>query len=140
MPAYNEARHIESNLRETVETLAGAGYDFEIIVVDDGSTDRTYLEAAKLLPTHAARVRVVHYEENRGKGNALMCGSWFARGDIVVFLDADMDLHPVQLPVLLETMQISGADIVIGSKRHKLSRVDYPFERRIYSMIYYSLI
>lgn len=140
MPAYNEARHIVKNLVEAVDTLSGFEYDYEIIVVDDGSPDQTYLEAAKLLSTHPELVRVVHYDENRGKGNALICGTSFARGDTIVFLDADMDLHPSQLPVLFGIMDSSGADVVIGSKRHPASVVNYPLKRRIYSSVYYTFI
>jgi glycosyltransferase involved in cell wall biosynthesis len=140
MPAYNEARHIVRNLLETVDTLQGAGHDFEIIVVDDGSPDKTYLEAAKILSSHPEVVRVVHYQVNQGKGNALMCGSWFARGEVVVFLDADMDLHPSQLAGFFEILKREKADVVIGSKRHRLSQVDYPFSRRCISFVYYSLI
>ena len=111
-----------------------------MIVVDDGSPDETYHEAAKLLSSQAGRVRIVQYDENQGKGNALMCGAWFARGDYVVFLDADMDLHPAQLPIFFEIMERTGADVVIGSKRHPLSKVNYPWIRRIYSAIYYAII
>jgi glycosyltransferase involved in cell wall biosynthesis len=140
MPAYNEARHIARNLLETVDTLQAAGHDFEVIVVDDGSPDKTYIEAAKLLSSHPEVVRVVHYQVNQGKGNALMCGSWFARGEIVVFLDADMDLHPSQLEGFFAVLDREKADVVIGSKRHRLSQVDYPFSRRCISFVYYSLI
>lgn len=140
MPAYNEARHIVQNLLEVVETLAGFNYDFEVIVVDDGSPDKTYLEAAKLLSTHPERVRVVHYDENRGKGNALICGTSFAKGDYVVFLDADMDLHPSQLPVLFQIMDEQCADVVIGSKLHRASVVNYPRHRRAASWVYYGVI
>lgn len=140
MPAYNEARHIVGNLLQVVETLAGFDYDFEVILVDDGSPDKTYLEAAKLLPTHPERIRVVHYDENRGKGNALICGTSFAKGDYVVFLDADMDLHPSQLPGLFGIMDAQNADVVIGSKRHPLSKVNYPAHRHLASWCYYSVI
>ncbi|HTV74558.1 MAG TPA: glycosyltransferase [Candidatus Acidoferrales bacterium] len=140
MPAYNEARHIVRNLLETVDTLQASGHDFEVIVVDDGSPDKTYLEAAKLLSSHPEVVRVVHYQVNQGKGNALMCGSWFARGEIVVFLDADMDLHPSQLAGFFDLLEREKVDAVIGSKRHRLSKVDYPFSRRCISFVYYSLI
>ena len=140
MPAYNEARHIVHNLLEVVDTLAAFDYDFEVIVVDDGSPDKTYLEAAKLLSTHPERVRVVHYDENRGKGNALICGTTFARGDYVVFLDADMDLHPSQLPTLFGIMDAQNADVVIGSKRHPNSVVNYPWHRQVMSSCYYGLV
>ncbi|MDQ6826652.1 MAG: glycosyltransferase [Candidatus Eremiobacteraeota bacterium] len=140
MPAYNEAKHIVSNLIETVQTLHDCKYNFEVILVDDGSPDKTYLEAAKLLSSHPDRVRVVHYDENRGKGNALSCGTHFAAGKYVVFLDADMDLHPVQLPVLLEMMVSTNADIVIGSKRHPASKVNYPKFRILLSAVYYFFV
>ncbi len=140
VPAYNESGAIFRNLTETVETLTELGYRFEVILVDDGSVDETFLHAAQLLETHRGRVRVVRYDVNQGKGNALMCGTAYATGDYVVFLDADMDLHPRQLPRFFEIMESSQADVVIGSKRHPESNVDYPFVRRIYSAVYYLMI
>lgn len=140
MPAFNEASHIVSNVIETARTLDDFAYDYEIVVVDDGSPDNTYLHAAQLLTSRSERVRIVRYSQNCGKGNALMCGTLYARGDYVLFLDADMDLHPVQLPTFFGIMEASGADVVIGSKRHPLSRVDYPRLRRFYSWAYYNLI
>lgn len=137
MPAYNEAEHIEKNLLETIKTFSRHEYDFEILVVDDGSPDQTYLQAAKLLSVHPQRVRVVHYNENMGKGNALMCGHRFAKGEYVAFLDADMDLHPGQLIGFFDIMRTTGADVVIGSKWHPESRVNYPLKRRLYSKAYY---
>ncbi|MFN2450439.1 MAG: glycosyltransferase [Candidatus Baltobacteraceae bacterium] len=140
MPAYNEAHLIIANLMETAETLSSFEYDYEIIVVDDGSPDKTYLHAARLLTSHPERVRVVRYDKNAGKGNALMCGAQFARGDYVVFLDADMDLHPSQLPTFFGIMEAQACDVVIGSKRHVLSNVNYPWQRRLYSCVYYGLV
>lgn len=140
MPAYNESLSIFHNLQETVETLYALGYDFEIIVVDDGSSDSTAIQAARLISGHPEVVRVVRYDKNHGKGNALICGASYATGDFIVFLDADMDLHPRQLPVLLEMLNSQGADVVIGSKRHPLSNVAYPAVRRLYSAVYYFLI
>lgn len=140
VPAYNESQTIFNNIKETVETLAAFDYDFEIIVVDDGSNDETYLHAARLLDDHGGRVRVVRYDVNQGKGNALMCGAAYATGEYVVFLDADMDLHPRQLPTFFGIMSATGADVVIGAKRHPLSKVNYPFIRKIYSAVYYVMI
>ena len=140
MPAYNEGAHIFDTLREVVRTFRRAGADFEVILVDDGSPDGTYREALRFVSPEPGRVRVVTYDENLGKGNALMCGTWFARGDYIVFLDADLDLHPEQLPTLFAIMERSGADAVIGSKMHRDSEVDYPTLRRVYSFVYYSLV
>jgi glycosyltransferase involved in cell wall biosynthesis len=140
MPAYNEAESIVANLRETIETLEGMGWDFEVILVDDGSPDQTYRQATQLLAPHGHLFRIVHYEKNEGKGNALTCGSWYAKGEFIVFLDADMDLHPRQLTTFFSIMESENADVVIGSKRHPLSHVNYPSNRRLYSNVYYSMI
>jgi glycosyltransferase involved in cell wall biosynthesis len=140
MPAYNESVHILRNLRETIATLSDLGYDYEIVLVDDGSSDATHLEAGKIHAESVDRVRVIRYERNAGKGNAVMCGASFATGAYIVILDADMDLHPAQLPVLFGVMKGSGADVVIGSKRHPLSKINYPLKRKLYSAIYFGLI
>lgn len=140
MPAFNESEHILRNLQEVVDTLSRFEYDFEVILVDDGSPDNTYLHAARILLEHPELVRIVRYDKNQGKGNALMCGASYARGEFVAFLDADMDLHPKQLPLFVSMLQANEVDAVIGSKWHKLSNVEYPFIRRIYSLSYYAVV
>ncbi len=140
MPAYNEAQFIEQNIVETVQTCESFGYDFEVVVVDDGSPDDTHARAAKAHLRHPERVRVVRYDRNLGKGSALSCGVSYATGKYIVFLDADMDLHPEQLPVFFEIMDLDAADAVIGSKWHPASHVQYPRLRRVYSIAYYMLV
>lgn len=140
MPAFNESEHIVKNLREAVATFDAFACDYEVIVVDDGSPDSTHIHASRILLDHPDRVRIVRYDVNQGKGNALIAGFVHSRGDYVVFLDADMDLHPSQLPTFFTRLDASGADAVIGSKRHPESKVDYPFIRTIYSTCYYAMI
>lgn len=140
MPAFNESENILRNLIEVVQTLARFEYDFEVIVVDDGSPDNTHIQAARVLTQHPELVRIVRYDKNLGKGNALICGTCYATGAYIVFLDADMDLHPSQLPVFFEIMDVTGADVVIGSKRHPASRVNYPLVRQLYSNVYYGIV
>lgn len=140
MPAYNEASHIVNNLLETIDTLASFCPSFEIVVVDDGSPDHTYLQAVEALAELGDNIRVVRYERNAGKGNALVCGFSHTKGELVAFLDADMDLHPGQIRGMIETMESRGADVVIGSKWHKDSQIDYPFVRRLWSIGYYLIV
>ncbi|HET6275278.1 MAG TPA: glycosyltransferase [Candidatus Cybelea sp.] len=140
MPAYNEANSIAENVCETAETMRGLGIDFEIVVIDDGSLDGTHTAASAALRTFPDCVRVVRCNRNEGKGNALICGASYSKGEYVAFLDADMDLHPEQLEGFLAIMDSRRADVVIGSKFHPESNVEYPPLRRVYSLFYYVLV
>ncbi len=140
MPAYNEANSIADNVCETVETMRALGIDFEIVVIDDGSMDGTDAAASSALRAWPDHVRVVRCERNEGKGNALICGASYSKGAHVAFLDADMDLHPEQLASFFAIMNARNADVVIGSKFHPESKVDYPLPRRVYSFFYYMLV
>ncbi len=140
MPAFNESELIAANLREVVATFERFNANFEVILVDDGSRDNTHLHALRVLVDHPEKVRILRYEVNQGKGNALMAGAANARGEFVVFLDSDMDIHPEQLPRYFEIMQNKKADAVIGSKRHPESRVRYPLIRQLYSTGYYAIV
>jgi len=136
MPAYNEANAIYKSVLQTIEELSNFCSCFEIVVVNDGSTDDTYEEIKKVSSVDK-RVIPINISENVGKGNALKFGTKVSRGDLVAFLDADMDLHPAQLESFMAKMENENADVVIGSKIHKDSEVDYPLQRRIISRIYY---
>jgi dolichol-phosphate mannosyltransferase len=139
MPAFNEGKRIRSNLEETIETFRSLGYPFELIVVNDGSTDDTESEVQKTELEHP-EVTLVTYLRNGGKGNALKEGWKYAKGDLITFVDADLELHPRQLKKFLTAMEVQNVDIVIGSKRHPESIVSYPLKRRILSKFYNLLI
>lgn len=139
MPAYNEEELILRSIQETCAFLDNVGCDYEIIVVDDGSQDATHQNATRADPA-ARRVKVLHYDLNMGKGYALKHGFQCATGDLVAFLDADLDLHPRQLESLYHVMRQSQADVVIGSKQHPLSEVDYPWHRRLISRVFFLLV
>ena len=105
IPAFNEATRIGSVL----DAIRAAGLVQEIIVVDDGSADDTAAVAA------AAGVRVVRLPENHGKGTALRAGAVAAAGDILLFLDADLQgLTPAQVDSLAAPVCSGAADMVIG--------------------------
>ena len=138
MPAYNEDRHIVDNVKRVCDVVRPAGA-FEIIVIDDGSTDRTLQELEKarsIIP----ELKLVSLGKNVGKGHALKMGFTAAIGDYVFFLDSDLDLPPEQMKVLWETMERENSDVVIGSKRHPQSVNDYPVQRRIMSATYFFLV
>ena len=138
LPAYNLGGVIRANLRCCTDYLQG-NLPFELVPVDDGSGDDTAAElrrAAAELPC----VRPVFLARNEGKGAALRAGADAARGSHILLLDADLDLSPALLPRFFATMRQTGADIVIGSKMHPESEIDYPLRRRIASRVYYGLV
>ena len=139
IPAYNEGLMIRENLSEVIRTFDDFGCDYEIIVIDDGSSDNTLAEVSKIAGEHP-QVKVKRNYENFGKGRALKKAFRFVTGDYVVFLDADLDLHPAQVQTLYDILKLDEADVVIGSKFHPNSVVKYPFSRRIISLFYYCLI
>lgn len=138
MPAYNEGSRIKASVLRTHHELTLLTDQFQIVVVDDGSKDDTsaiVAELARELP----RVTLVTLEKNVGKGEALRHGFKHTTGKLIFFLDADMDIPPEQIGVLLQTMKDAGADVVIGSKLHPKSRVEYPLHRWIVSIIYFTI-
>ncbi len=139
MPAYNEEANIYDNIGKVVEAVKRFEQNFEIIVVNDGSTDRT---KSKIL--QAARtweeVTLVSYKKNRGKGNAIREGVKAATGTYIAFLDSDLDLPPEQLEVYLGCLQRNEADVVIGSKMHKDSEINYPAIRKMMSFGYFCML
>ncbi|MCR5200613.1 MAG: glycosyltransferase family 2 protein [Saccharofermentans sp.] len=136
VPAYNEGAAIKQNLLEIKKALKPYVDSFEILAVDDGSTDNTkeqILEAASTDP----EIVYAGYEKNRGKGGAIKHGVSEARGDVIGFIDADLDISPDHLVRYLEHMEQTGCDVVIGSKMHKESKLDYPPLRKFVSLGYY---
>lgn len=140
IPAYNESDNILNTIRETIKVFEKVGNSYEIVVVDDGSEDDTYKEAKKASDGNNCIKVIRCSERNRGKGFAIKSGFKHISGDLVVFMDADLDLHPEQIKILFKHLKEKKADVVIGSKRHPDSIVAYPWYRKIMSDIYYFLI
>ena len=140
MPCHNEGKEIYRNLHETLKTmeeLKRFNLDYEIILVDDGSTDNT-LKEAKLVKSK--KIKVVSYKPNKGKGYALKYGFQYAKGDLVTFVDSDLEIHPKQLLRFVSYIYEQNADIVIGSKSHPDSKVSYPLKRKILSGLYHLFV
>jgi len=142
MPVYNLASQIFDNLARTAELFDSHGLRAELVPVDDGSTDATgaELKRAAALKYGNVVVRPVICERNGGKGAALRAGFEASTGEYVMLLDGDLDINPRQTPWFFDAMAANGADIVIGSKRHPRSVVQYPWHRRVVSWAYFTLV
>ncbi|MBN2654022.1 MAG: glycosyltransferase family 2 protein [Nitrospirae bacterium] len=135
MPAYNEGDVIFENLLKVDSVISKVMSDFEIIIVDDGSTDDTLKQAERAVQ-ESGRIKIVHTDINYGKGNAFRSGVENSIGEYTALLDADLDLPPDQLLPMLNRLKEKRADIIIGSKYHEESRIKYPFTRKLMSRCY----
>lgn len=133
VPAYNPKHDIVKDIQCIESVLKKIRHDYEIILVFDGTNvcESVYAKTKKELAS--SKVRVIGYENNRGKGYAVRFGMARAKGDIIGFLDAGMDIDPNGISMLLEHMQWYSADILIGSKYHPASQVEVSFQRKLLS-------
>lgn len=133
VPSYKQERTIQKNLTTIITTLSKIGISYEIIVVVDGRVDKTFKNAMKVKNKN---LHIYQYEVNQGKGHAVKYGMLKAKGDIVGFLDAGNEIDPISISMLLNHMDWYDADIIVGSKLHPVSQVEYPFARVILSWGY----
>ena len=111
VPAYNEASTIEA----LVEKVLGLDIDLEVVIVNDGSTDGTLAIAEQLAAD--ARVKVVSYDKNRGKGAAIREGIGHLAGEFVIIQDADLEYDPNDYAAILREFKDPGVSVVYGSRR-----------------------
>lgn len=118
VPVHNEAGRLARSMKKLEGELAAILADFEIIISEDGSTDGTREMAESL---SSSRIRVLHRDSRQGKGAAIRTAAAHARGDIVMFMDADLASHPSHVRELVRHLE-EGAAIVVGSRYHPQSK------------------
>lgn len=138
VPAYKQEKTIIKDIKALEKALSAFPFKHEIIVVVDGFVDKTY-DVLKDLRPKIQGLRVIGYKDNKGKGFAIKLGVEKAKGDIIGFIDAGMDLDPSEISIMLDIMDWNNADIVLGSKLHPESKVNYPLTRKILSWGYRTL-
>jgi len=121
VPAKDEAENLPEFVRLCAEHLSTSHFSFEVVIVNDGSRDRT----AEVLTDLARRypfLRVVTHRRQRGIADALTSAGDAARGDIFVFYPADLQYHPQDIPTLVEPILADEADIVTGTKQGRYEK------------------
>lgn len=138
LPAYNEASRIQNCVRKVERAVSSLSSSYEIIIAEDGSTDGTSDIVIQLSKTNH-NLSLLHSPARLGKGKAIKNALRSARGDIIVFMDADL---PANLKYLQCIVQIAKEQrgLAIGSRHVKSSRVQRPFTRTLSSLLYNLLV
>jgi len=139
MPVFDGSSYISRSIHAVSELLKYYSFPYEIVIVDDGSRDGTRFKALEIASRYD-NVRVVGYDRNLGKGAAFLYGYRYSRGDVMVLFDADLDIPPQQIPLLLAVMEGAQADVVITNKWHPFSRTVASNLRRFLSKSYNALV
>lgn len=136
IPIKNEAPCLAELYRELTDTLTAWGRSYEILVVDDGSTDESFRILGDL-QARDARLRVVRFRRNFGQTAAFAAGFAYARGRLIVTSDGDLQNDPRDIPAMVDALERGGYDIVCGWRKE---RKDPFVSRRLPSMIANGLI
>ena len=130
IPLYNEEENVEQLYTQLKAALEGVGREYEIIIVDDGSTDGSF-DILKRLHEGDERLKVIRFRRNFGQTAAFAAGFDRSQGEVVITMDADLQNDPADIPLLLEKIE-EGYDVVSGWRLH---RQDPFLTRRLPSMI-----
>jgi glycosyltransferase involved in cell wall biosynthesis len=136
IPVLNESPNIEDLYNELTTTLVAGGRSYEIIIIDDGSTDDTFAKLAAL-QARDPHLRVIRFRRNFGQTAAFAAGFAFARGRLVVTADGDRQNDPADIQQMADKLEREGLDIVCGWRR---DRKDKMVTRRVPSVIANKLI
>ena len=133
VPAYKQEKTIIKDIKALQKTLSFLPFKHEILVVVDGFVDKTFEKAKSF---KSSNIKVLGYKDNRGKGFAIKLGVDEAKGNVIGFIDAGMDIDPSEISLMLDLMEWNNADMILGSKLHPESQVNYPIFRKILSWGY----
>ncbi len=133
VPLLNEAESIPELFSWIKRVMTSEGYSYEVLFVDDGSTDDSWKVIEGLKEQNPDIVKGIRFRRNYGKSPALYCGFKAAQGDIVVTMDADLQDSPEEVPEMIRMIREEGYDLVSGWKK---KRFDGKFSKNIPSKIY----
>lgn len=136
IPMFNEEENIDHAVDAAVEALTKYTDDYEIVIVDDASSDSSPMLVARRVAENP-RIRMIRHQKNRKLGGALKSGFAAATKDLVLYMDADLPFDPDVLGRAMRAMQVTGADVIAG---YRLDRTIEGPKRTVYSYVYNALI
>lgn len=122
VPCYNEAEHISGSLLKVIDVLIKLEEEFEIIIIDDSSKDNTveiieaFIKKQKNNP-----IKFIKHEKNIGRGGTVNKGIKLAKGEIVGFIDIDLEVSPKYIPQFIDAIRNKEADVVVGRRSYSFS-------------------
>ncbi|MFW5805663.1 MAG: glycosyltransferase [Bacteroidales bacterium] len=130
IPVFNEEQNIASLFDDILITLKKVDFDYEIICIDDGSSDDSYSELTKVAKSDQ-RIKIIRFRKNFGQTAAMSAGINYSRGEVIIFMDADLQNDPSDIPAFINKIN-EGYDVVSGWRK---KRKDKMLFRRLPSFI-----
>ncbi len=134
VPLYNEDESLPELEKEIREVMEANGYDYEIVMIDDGSTDRSW-EVVKALREKNSRVKGIRFQRNYGKSAALQVGFQQVQGDVVITMDADLQDRPQHIPEFYKMITEEGYDLVSGWKQKRKDPLTKTIPTKLYNAV-----
>src|SRR4030042_6922029 len=125
IPVFNEAKNVEKVFQEIVDVCEPEGYEYEIIFIDDGSTDGTYEILKRLSP-----IKIIVMRKNFGQTAAIDAGIKQARNEYIITMDGDLQNDPKDIPRLIRHLEEHHLDIVSGWRDHRMDTASKRFASR----------
>ena len=138
VPAYNEEDSLTAFYDETIKYLPELDKEYEIVFIDDGSTDST-LDVMKLLVKRDKNIHVFSFKGNRQKADALMLGFSKARGDLIFTMDADLQDKPSELHKFIKRQKETNADVVVGWRKYRKDKSKMVIISKFFNWLNHSL-
>jgi glycosyltransferase involved in cell wall biosynthesis len=136
IPMFNEEENIEHAIERAVAALAGLGCDYEILIVDDASTDAS-AEVVRRAARANPRIRLLSHEVNRKLGATLKTGFAAAAKELVLYMDADLPFDPYEIGRAVRALEVTRADVIAG---YRYDRTTEGLRRTVFSYVYNTLI
>ena len=133
---YNEEDNIKDHVKEVLKDFKGFKKPFEMIIVNNGSTDRTGDICERLASKHRKKIKIVQLSSpSLGKGNGIRTGIEHASGDFIALIDGDLEQHPADVIGILDKMEKEDYDMIVGWRKNRKITIKRKVLSRIYNLI-----